>query len=223
MYGFATLPARRQKSPGRGPRAPAGGSKDFRARWSGLVAEIADCRRCPLYRSRHRVVVYRGPARPRVLFIGEAPGYEEDLRGLPFVGRAGQRLERAVQALRMGPQEYGVANLIKCRPPANRFPPASARACREFLDRQIGLLDPEGLVPLGRHALHGLLPRAGPISSASGRAHHLGRRWVFPLLHPAAALHDPRRRERWERDVRALRRFLLARRNPITRGPLATV
>jgi uracil-DNA glycosylase family 4 len=193
-------PALAPGGPAAAPEPPAG--------WSALSEEIAACRRCDLYKTRRQVVIYRGAPRPKVLFIGEAPGAAEDLAGLPFVGRSGRRLDAAAHEVGLAADAWGVLNLIKCRPPENRFPPASSEACRPFLLRQLDLLDPSVLVTLGRHALAALDPAAPPITQAAGVPRSWNGRPMFPLLHPAAALHAPRLRERWARDLVALGAFL---------------
>lgn len=178
------------------------------AAWVRLHQAARGCRACPLHATRTQAVFYRGAARPTVLFIGEAPGADEDRAGVPFVGRAGQRLDAAVRELGLPEDAYGVANLLKCHPPSNRFPSASIAPCRPFLQEQISLLDPPWIVTLGRHALHALDPGAPPISEAAGHERRCAGRRLFPLLHPAAALHDPRRRSKWEADLVALRSLL---------------
>lgn len=179
--------------------------------WATLQAEIERCVRCPLHATRQRVVVYRGSASPLVLFVGEAPGAAEDAAGRPFVGRAGQRLDRAVAALGLSAAEYGMLNLIKCRPPANRYSPIAAARCRPFLDRQLELLRPPIVVPLGRHALRAFDPSAPPISQAAGRPRRVGGTTLFPLIHPAA-VRSHATRERWEHDLERFGRWLAARR-----------
>ena len=173
------------------------------AAWQALAAEIESCRRCPLGAQRRHAVVYRGAARPTVVLVGEAPGAEEDRLGRPFVGRSGRRLDAALAAAGVAPEEVGLVNLLKCRPPENRFDPRAAATCRTFLDRQLRLLHPRLLVPLGARALRALEADAPPITACAGRLRP-GHPPLFPLLHPAAALHAPGLRERWERDVRAL-------------------
>ncbi len=153
-------------------------------------------------------MVYRGSARPRVVFLGEAPGREEDLRGLPFVGRAGATLDRAVRKLELPPRSYGILNVVKCRPPKNRLSRASVAACRPFLDRQLALLRPRVVVPLGAHALRTLDPSAPAISEAAGTARTVGPLRLFPLVHPAATFRSGRYARRWTRDVRRLGRWL---------------
>ncbi len=159
---------------------------------------------------RQHAVVYRGGNAPRVVFVGEAPGAEEDRQGLPFVGRSGRILDAAVVRLPLTSTEVGVVNVLKCRPPRNRFDPEAARTCRPFLDRQLALLRPELLVPLGAVALRALAPDAPKILTAAGSLLHRGPTLLFPLVHPAATLRSRRLRERWDRDVATLAALLVA-------------
>jgi uracil-DNA glycosylase family 4 len=175
-------------------------SARFRSEWARLEREVRACRRCPNYRSRLLPVLYRGTATPRIVFVGEAPGATEDRLGVPFVGRSGRKLDTAIERAGLAPSEYGVLNLIKCRPPGNRFRRASAVACRPFLDRQLDLLAPEVLVPLGREALHALDPAAPPVLKAAGHPRRSGPHNLFPLVHPAATLRSRAMAERWDRD-----------------------
>ena len=172
--------------------------------WRKLSREIEACRRCPLGAVRARAVVYRGGLDPRIVFVGEAPGAEEDRQGIPFVGRSGEVLDRAIRRLGLEEESWGVLNLIKCRPPKNRFDPRAERACRPFLDRQLDLLRPEVLVTLGAHALRSMDPTAPPVLRAAGRLRVGPDRVVFPLLHPAATLRSRRWAERWDRDLESL-------------------
>jgi DNA polymerase len=176
--------------------------------WERLSEEIRACRKCPLGATRTNAVVYRGGLVPRVVFIGEAPGAEEDRTGRPFVGRSGRELDRAVAALGLSEDEFGVLNVLKCRPPKNRFDRSAARTCRPYLDRQLDLLRPEVVVTLGARALAAIDPTALPMLSAAGRPRAREGTPHFPLIHPAAALRSRRMRERWERDLRALGRWL---------------
>jgi uracil-DNA glycosylase len=182
------------------PRPPEG--------WDRLGREIETCRRCDLHRTRARVVVYRGGFSPRVVFIGEAPGAEEDRTGLPFQGRSGKRLDAAIQVLGLDTSEVGILNLIKCRPPENRFDPRASAACRPYLERQLTGLRPEGLVTLGAHALRALDPEAPPVLRAAGSPRRTSHGPLFPMIHPAAALRSRRLAERWTTDVVALGRWL---------------
>ncbi|HKN07254.1 MAG TPA: uracil-DNA glycosylase [Thermoplasmata archaeon] len=182
-----------------------------RAEWNRLSRTIRACQLCPLGAVRTQAVVYRGGPAPRVVFIGEAPGAEEDRTGLPFVGRSGRELDRAVGAIGLPSEEYGVLNVLKCRPPANRFDPSAARTCRPYLDRQLELLRPDVIVTLGARALRTIDPTAPPMLEAAGRPRTHGGISHFPLIHPAAALRSRRLRERWEHDVQSLGRWLAER------------
>jgi uracil-DNA glycosylase len=193
-------PARTEGVRGRGD--PAG--------WDALTREIERCQRCPLHRTRNHVVVYRGGPAPWIVFVGEAPGAEEDRVGLPFQGRSGRWLDAAIRTLGLAPEDVGILNLIKCRPPENRFDARAARTCRPYLDRQLTLLAPERLVSLGAHALRSLDPTAPPILAVAGTARSSAWGPLFPLLHPAAALRSRRFADRWIADVAALGRWLNA-------------
>jgi uracil-DNA glycosylase len=176
--------------------------------WPTLNREISECQRCDLHRSRTHVVIYRGGSEPRVVFVGEAPGAEEDRTGLPFQGRSGKRLDAAIGALGLGPEEFGIVNLIKCRPPENHFDPHASVACRPYLDRQLAWLRPERIVTLGAHALRALDPSAPPMLVAAGAPRTTPRGPLFPLIHPAAALRSRRLADRWTDDVSTLGRWL---------------
>jgi uracil-DNA glycosylase len=174
------------------------------AEWEALRREIERCALCPLHLTRSHVVVYRGGLSPRIVFVGEAPGAEEDRSGQPFVGRSGRRLDAAVGELGLGPHDFGVLNLVKCRPPHNRFDERAARTCRPYLDRQLDWLHPQGLVSLGAHALRALDPAAPPVLRAAGVPRSTLRGPLFPMIHPAAALRSRRLAERWTADVARL-------------------
>ena len=188
-------------SGGGSPGSPA-------AAWRRLTREIERCTRCPLHRTRAHVVVYRGSLTPRVVFVGEAPGAEEDRTGVPFVGRSGRRLDAAIATLGLAPSEFGVLNLVKCRPPGNRFDRRAERTCRPYLDRQLALLRPRLLVTLGAHSLRAIDPDAPPVLRSAGAVRPDHAPPVFPLLHPAATLRSRAWHERWERDVARLGRCL---------------
>jgi DNA polymerase len=176
--------------------------------WRELSDEIRTCRKCPLHLNRTHAVVYRGSLTPRLLFVGEAPGAAEDMAGVPFVGRSGQRLDSAVARLRLTEEEYGVLNLLKCRPPRNRFDRDAARTCRPYLDRQLEFLSPEVVVTLGSSALHALAPDAPAMLKAAGQPRPSEYWPIFPLIHPAAAMRSRRLAERWVHDVDLLGRWL---------------
>ncbi|HXY12807.1 MAG TPA: uracil-DNA glycosylase [Thermoplasmata archaeon] len=192
-------------------RRPRRASDALRAEWEQLSREIHACRKCPLGAIRTHAVVYRGGLAPRVVFVGEAPGAEEDRLGVPFVGRSGRLLDQGVASLGLAGGEVGVLNVLKCRPPENKFDSRAARTCRPYLDRQLQLLRPEVIVTLGARALAAVEPLAPPVLRAAGRPLRHGHPPRFPLLHPAAALRSRRLRERWDRDFRALGRWLRKR------------
>ena len=187
-------------------------ARGTRREWSRLAREIDACRRCPFGTTRAQAVIYRGSLAPRIVFVGEAPGAEEDRRGVPFVGRSGRLLERAVRSLGIPEDAWGVLNLIKCRPPRNRFDPRAARACRPFLDRQLALLRPEVVVTLGAHALRTFDPGAPPVLRSAGTVREADGRPVFPLLHPAASLRSRRWSERWAHDLESFEKWWRDRR-----------
>lgn len=174
-----------------------------------LAAEVRVCRRCPLGGSRTQAVPGEGPADAEILFIGEAPGYHEDRQGRPFVGPSGQLLADLLRSIGLTREQVFIANVIKCRPPANRDPlPDEIEACRPYLDRQIELIDPLLIVTLGRFSMARFFPPTARITRVHGQPLRLERpagrrgpappfRYVLPLYHPAAALRNPE----WLRDL----------------------
>jgi uracil-DNA glycosylase len=186
-------------------------SEEERSAWEALSTEIRACTLCPLHRTRIQAVVYRGSLSPTVLFVGEAPGAAEDREGRPFVGASGRRLDAAIRDLGLTERDFGILNVIKCRPPQNRFDRAAEKACRPYLDRQLALLRPKVIVTLGASALRAFAPAAPPMLLAAGRPWSEPRWSVFPLLHPAATLRARRFRARWESDLTTLRAFLAHR------------
>jgi uracil-DNA glycosylase family 4 len=158
--------------------------------WAELYEEIADCPRCPLARTRTRTVPGVGPAHADIMFIGEAPGAREDERGIPFVGPAGQFLDELLGGIGLTREAVYIANVVKCRPPANRDPePSEIEACASYLDRQIATVDPKVVVTLGRFSMARWF--AGQtISRIHGQPRRVDGRVIVPMYHPAAALHN---------------------------------
>jgi uracil-DNA glycosylase family 4 len=157
--------------------------------WVELYEEIADCPRCPLARTRSRTVPGTGPAHADIMFIGEAPGAREDESGVPFVGPAGQFLDELLAGIGLSREAVYIANVVKCRPPANRDPePSEIEACAAFLDRQIATVDPRVVVTLGRFSMARWFP-GQTISRIHGQPKRAEGRTVVPMYHPAAALH----------------------------------
>lgn len=173
------------------------------------LAEVASsCRKCRLSAGRRKVVFGVGNPSARLMFVGEGPGADEDARGEPFVGRAGQLLTAMIRAMRLRREDVYIANIVKCRPPGNRDPePDEAAACMPYLRRQIELVDPEAIVLLGRIAARFLLGTTAAISSYRGVWKQFEGRDVLPTFHPAYLLRNPAAKAQAWADLRKLRRF----------------
>ena len=167
---------------------------------TAIGAEASVCKLCPLHETRMNVVFGTGNPNADLMFVGEAPGRDEDLQGEPFVGRAGQLLTKIIEAMQLRREDVYIANLLKCRPPENRNPlPAEAEKCRPYLDRQIALVQPKALVALGSFAAAAVLESKERISRLRGRFHERGGVQVMPTYHPAYLLRNPSaKRAVWE-------------------------
>lgn len=168
------------------------------------------CMRCKLCtQGRSQIVFGVGHARARLMFVGEAPGEEEDKRGEPFVGRAGQLLTKIIEAIGLSRQQVYIANVIKCRPPDNRNPePDEVAACEPYLFRQIDVIQPAVIVPLGKFAAQCLLKTTDPITRLRGRRFDYRGTTLIPTFHPAYLLRNPSaKREVWE-DMKLVRAIL---------------
>jgi uracil-DNA glycosylase len=182
---------------------------------TAVAAEVSGCTRCPLHVGRHLTVPGEGNPLSDVLLVGEGPGAREDATGRPFVGPAGQLLDELLGSIGWAREHVFIANVVKCRPPGNRDPdPEEISACRPYLDRQEDALDPAVIVTLGRHSLRRYLPDAR-IGEVHGRLRRSGGRFVFPMYHPAAALHQASLRETLFADIRGLPAALLSARAAI--------
>ena len=180
----------------------AGGpdAEERRERLVELYREVASCARCPLAETRTKAVFGSGNADADLMFVGEAPGAEEDRQGLPFVGRAGQLLSELLGEIGLTREDVFIANVLKSRPPGNRDPlPNEIDACKPYLWRQIELIEPRVIATLGNFATKLLSGNPAGITRVRGtpQVHELGGRTVFlfPLFHPAAALHTPAMKE----------------------------
>ncbi|MBP6716191.1 MAG: uracil-DNA glycosylase [Acidobacteria bacterium] len=175
-----------------------------------IRADIGDCTRCKLHlQGRTQIVFGSGNPHADLMFVGEAPGADEDEQGEPFVGRAGQLLTKIIEAIGMTRAEVYIANVIKCRPPNNRAPePDEEATCEPFLFRQIDAIQPKVIVALGTHAAHALLKVDTTISKLRGQVIDFrGGIKLVPTFHPAYLLRSPdRKRDVWEdmKKVRAL-------------------
>ena len=182
-----------------------------------IAREVSLCRNCALWKTRKNPVPGDGNPSATLMFIGEAPGYWEDVKGKPFVGMAGKTLDFLLSILGVSRDEVFIGNVLKCRPPRNRDPsPEEIRLCTPFLDRQIKVIEPRFIVTLGRHSTSYIFSKMGlefsSISAVRGRLFEgqvLGLQvCVFPTYHPAAALYSGRNREVLEKDFRTLKAAL---------------
>ena len=162
--------------------------------------DIGDCTRCGLCEGRTQVVHTHGNRNARLMFVGEAPGADEDAQGKPFVGRAGQLLTKMIEAMGMKREDVIIGNVNRCRPPGNRQPTLEEAAiCRPFLFREIAAIQPEVIVVMGNTALRNLLEEREGISRVRGKFRDFRGIKVMPTFHPAYLLRDPsKKRETWE-------------------------
>jgi DNA polymerase len=165
-----------------------------------LRSDLGECTRCGLSAGRTHIVFGEGDPSARLVFVGEAPGFDEDRSGRPFVGAAGQLLTKIITAMTLDREQVYICNVIKCRPPGNRNPqPEEINACKPFLERQIRILEPEVICTLGSFAAQTLLDTANPISRLRGRFYDYRGIRLMPTFHPAYLLRNPaRKREVWD-------------------------
>ncbi len=190
---------------------------------ASLYARVTSCQLCALSQTRILAVPGEGPLDADVMFIGEAPGANEDKQGRPFVGASGQFLSELLAAAGLARPDVYICNVLKCRPPANRDPlPAEIDACRDYLDEQIDLIDPLVVVTLGRYSMAKFFPNQ-IISRIHGHPREVAGRWYVPMYHPAAALHQGSLKATMIDDFAALGRLLreVARRDVPVAPPAA--
>ena len=175
----------------------------------GIRAEIGNCLRCPLHEKRTQVVHTTGNFEADLMFIGEAPGADEDELGVPFIGRAGQLLTKIIESIGYKREDVAIGNINRCRPPGNRAPTlVEAHTCRPFLLREIAVIKPKVIVVLGNTALHNLLDTKTGITKIRGQFQDYFGVKVMPTFHPAYLLRDPnKKREVWE-DMKKVRDYL---------------
>jgi len=178
-----------------------------------IVKEVLECRKCGLWKTRRNPVPGEGSLDAEIMFIGEAPGYWEDVKGRPFVGAAGKLLDKLLAEIGLSRGDVFIGNILKCRPPGNRDPqPEEVRACTPYLDRQIRIIEPKIIVTLGRYASSYIFSRAGipfdGISRVHGKVYYanvLGLDVVLiPIYHPAVALYNARLKSALEEDFKVL-------------------
>ncbi len=159
--------------------------------WEKLEKDCRDCTKCKLCNNRHNVVIGTGNKNARIMFIGEGPGADEDIKGIPFVGKAGKLMDKAFQGVGIKREEVYIANIVKCRPPNNRNPEKDeAQACKEYIDSQIKLVNPGIIVLLGSVALKNILGEQYGITASRGKWFEKDGIKYMPTFHPAALLRD---------------------------------
>ena len=175
--------------------------------------DLGECTRCKLHKGRHNLVYGVGNPHADLMFVGEGPGYEEDMQGIPFVGPAGQLLTKIIEAIQMTRDDVYIANVVKCRPPSNRDPePDEVATCRPFLERQVAAIRPRVICTLGRVATQAMLATEKPLGRMRGQQFTFGDAVLVPTYHPAALLRDPsKKRDTWE-DMKLIRALLDERR-----------
>ncbi|HEX3645290.1 MAG TPA: uracil-DNA glycosylase [Vicinamibacterales bacterium] len=190
--------------------APLTFSKSAAEALVAIREDIGDCTRCKLHTlGRTQVVFGVGNPDADLMFVGEAPGADEDEQGIPFIGRAGQLLTKIIEAINLRRDDVYIANIIKCRPPQNRNPePDEVASCEPFLFRQIDVIKPKVIVALGKYAAQTLLRRETPISRLRGQVFDYRGAKLVPTFHPAYLLRNPSsKREVWE-DMKLVKRLL---------------
>ena len=165
-----------------------------------IRGDLGACQKCRLHKARKHIVFGAGNPKAKLVFVGEAPGYEEDLKGQPFVGKAGQLLTRILRAIELTREDVYICNIIKCHPPGNRNPePDEIAACIPYLRRQLKAIRPALICALGTFAAQTLLETGTPISRLRGRFHSYENTPLLPTYHPAYLLRNPgRKRDVWE-------------------------
>ena len=173
-------------------------------RFEELTKRIQECTDCPLSRTRTNAVPGDGPSSADIMMIGEGPGFHEDRQGLPFVGPAGRFLDHLINSSGLKRKDVFITNVVKCRPPNNRDPmPGEIQACRKHLDEQIELINPKVIVTLGRFSMARFIP-GQTIGRVRAKARQVEGRTIYPMYHPAAALHNGNLRSVIEDDFRAI-------------------
>ena len=190
--------------------SPAGASLE------ALKKAALSCEKCALHKTRTNVVFGAGSSSARLVFVGEAPGHDEDLAGLPFVGKAGELLTKIIEAMGLSREEVYIANILKCRPPDNRPPePGEVKACQEIVRQQIMAIGPKAVCTLGKFASQTLLGSETPISALRGAFHDYNGIPVMPTFHPAYLLRNPHEKKLVWADMQKLMKLLGTKQSPV--------
>jgi len=183
-----------------------------------IKEEVLACKKCPLYRTRNYPVIGEGSHEAKIMFVGEAPGVQEDKSGRPFCGAAGKILDELLNSIGLKREEVYICNVLKCRPPGNRDPQKEEiTSCTPYLERQIEIIGPRVICPLGRYSMKFLMEKFGlkneiqPISKIHGKVFEVKNLFwnikIIPLYHPAVATYNPNMKKILERDFQILKRF----------------
>jgi uracil-DNA glycosylase family 4 len=174
-----------------------------------VASEVLICTKCRLSETRKHAVPGEGASSAKVMFVGEAPGEQEDIQGRPFVGAAGKLLTELLESVSLRREEVYITNTVKCRPPNNRPPRKDeSAACRPYLDRQIALIHPKVICPMGNSAIRAFVNSDEPVTTLHGIPFEIQSVTYFPMYHPAAALYTFSLRKVMEEDFRKLRGLL---------------
>ena len=174
--------------------------------WEELEQACKNCTKCKLCSNRKNVVIGKGNKNANIMFIGEGPGADEDIQGIPFVGKAGQLMDKAFQAIGIQKEEVYIANIVKCRPPNNRNPEyEEADSCKEYLESQIKLVNPQIIVLLGSVALKNILGKEYGITASRGKWFEKEGIKILPTFHPAALLRDEDKKIDFFKDLKMIK------------------
>ncbi|MDR3503385.1 MAG: uracil-DNA glycosylase [Legionella sp.] len=185
---------------------------------SALANEVAGCTRCPLHKTRKQTVFFRGSPQAKLMIIGEAPGFYEDQQGKPFVGKAGGLLNQMMHSVNLFENDFYIANVLKCRPPNNRDPQLEEIVqCRNYLEQQIELIQPDLILALGRFAGQFLLNKPVALNQLRNKIHYYKKIPFMVSYHPAYLLRRPVDKKKTYADLLAVRKFLEeGRTNPLS-------
>ena len=184
---------------------------------NNIRQQVENCKNCPLWKTRLNPVAGEGMVIAKVMLIGEAPGKNEDIKGRPFVGRAGKLLDELICLIGMRRNDFFITNIVKCRPPKNRNPlKTEIKTCTNYLDKQIKLIHPQIIVPLGNFATSYILKKfcilEGKIGKIHGEIYQMKNKSIdsniIPMYHPAAAIYNPNLKETLEKDFKKIRNLL---------------
>ena len=177
--------------------------------WEELEESIKDCKKCKLCNGRKNIVFGAGNKNADIIFIGEGPGGDEDIQGVPFIGKAGQLMNKAFEALGIEREDVYIGNIVKCRPPQNRNPePNEAKVCMDYLRNQVLLINPKIIVLLGNIALKNILGEEYSITNSRGKWVEKKGIWYMPTFHPAALLRDESKKIDFWRDLKLVKEKL---------------